>query len=170
MRKIVVLISLLLIISSTTLFGQDQNVEALIKEGIELHDAGEYEEAIDRYNEALEIDSTHMLAVYEISLSYLSLKDFENAILYSTQVIDSNNEQLSSGAYAVKSESLAGMDMVDEAIELLYEGLKKNGPKSILHFNLALNFYNIGDIDKTLEHAWDDMVKRFLKQQEISFL
>lgn len=153
MRKIIVLISLLLIISSSTLFGQNQNVEELIKEGIELHDAGEYEEAIDRYNEALEIDSTHTLAIYEISLSYLSLKDFENAILYSTQIIDSNNEQLSSGAYAVKSESLAGMDMVDEAIELLYEGLKKNGPKSILHFNLALNFYKKGDIDKTLEHV-----------------
>src|SRR5690554_6503084 len=45
------------------------------------------------------------------------------------------------------------MDMVDEAIELLYEGLKKNGPKSILHFNLALNFYKKGDIDKTLEHV-----------------
>ena len=152
MRKIIVLISLLLIISSSTLFGQNQNVEELIKEGIELHDAGEYEEAIDRYNEALEIDSTHMLAVYEISLSYLALKDFENAILYSTQVIDSNNEQLSSGAYAVKSESLAEMEKVDEAIELLYEGLEKNGAKSILHFNLALNYYKKGDIDKTLEH------------------
>ena len=152
MRKINVLISLLLIISSTTLFGQDQNVDALIKEGIELHDAGEYEEAIDRYNEALDLDSTHILAVYEISLSYLALKDFENAILYSTQVIDSNNEQLSSGAYAVKSESLAAMEKVDEAIELLHEGLEKNKNKSILHFNLALNFYKKGDTDKTLEH------------------
>lgn len=29
---------------------------------------------------------------------------------------------------------------------------------------------NLFTLDKTLEHAWDDMVKRFLKQQEISFL
>lgn len=152
MRKINVLISLLLIISPNILLGQNQNVEALIKEGIELHDAGEYEEAIDRYNEALDLDSTHILAIYEISLSYLALKDFENAILYSTQVIDSNNEQLSSGAYAVKSESLAAMEKVDEAIELLHESLEKNENKSILHFNLALNFYKKGDTDKTLEH------------------
>lgn len=153
MRKIVLLILLLLIIPSSILFGQAQNVEALINEGIELHDAGEYEEAIDRYNEALEIDSTHMLAVYEISLSYLALRDFENAILYSTQVIESNNEQLSYGAYAVKSESLAEMDKVDEAIELLYEGLEKNGPRYILNFNLALNYYKKGSIDKALEHV-----------------
>ena len=151
MRTIIFLISFFIIVSSK-LFGQNQNVEELIQEGIELHDAGEYEEAIDRYNEALEIDSTQMLAVYEISLSYLAMKDYENASLYSTQVIDSNNEQLSFGAYAVKSESLAGMDKVDDAIELLYEGLEKNGDKSILHFNLALNFFKKGDIDKTLEH------------------
>ena len=135
------------------LLGQNQNIEELIQEGIELHDAGEYEEAIDRYNEALEQDSTHMLAVYEISLSYLALKDFENASLFSTLVIDSNNEQLSPGAYAVKSESLAGMKMVDEAIDLLYEGLEKNGDNSLLHFNLALNFFEKGDIDKTIEHV-----------------
>ena len=56
MRKIVVFISLLLIISSNMLLGQNQNIEELIQEGIELHDAGQYEEAIDRYNEALEQD------------------------------------------------------------------------------------------------------------------
>ena len=29
---------------------------------------------------------------------------------------------------------------------------------------------NLFTLDKSAEHAWDDMVKRFLKQQEISFL
>ena len=29
---------------------------------------------------------------------------------------------------------------------------------------------NLFTLDKALEHAWDDTVKRFLKQQEISFL
>lgn len=29
---------------------------------------------------------------------------------------------------------------------------------------------NLFTMDKSLEHAWDDMVKRFLRQQEISFL
>lgn len=153
MRKIIVLISFLIIVSSSTLLAQNISVEELIQEGIELHDAGEYEEAIDRYNEALEIDSTQMLAIYEISLSYLAMKDFENALLYSTQVIESGNEQLSPGAYAVKSQSLAEMNKVDEAIEVLYEGLEKNGDNSILHFNLALNLFIKGDTDKALDHV-----------------
>ncbi len=29
---------------------------------------------------------------------------------------------------------------------------------------------NLFTLDKSLEHAWDNMVKRFLKQQEVSFL
>ena len=29
---------------------------------------------------------------------------------------------------------------------------------------------NLFTLDKSVEHAWDDMLKRFLKQQEISFL
>lgn len=29
---------------------------------------------------------------------------------------------------------------------------------------------NLFTLDKSLEHVWDDMVKRFLQQQEISFL
>lgn len=29
---------------------------------------------------------------------------------------------------------------------------------------------NLFTLEKSLEHAWDDLVKRFLKQQEISFL
>lgn len=132
---------------------QNPTVDELLQEGVELHDAGEYEEAIDRYLEVLEIDSTSLLAIYEISLSYLALKDFENSMEYSTRVIDSGHEQLSLGAYAVKSEALAEMDRVDEAIALLQVGLDAYGDEYLLHFNLALNYYKKGDINKTLEHV-----------------
>src|SRR5690554_4517912 len=132
---------------------QNSTVDELIQEGVELHDLGEYEEAIDRYLEVLEMDSTSLLAIYEISLSYLALKDFENSMEYSTRVIDSGHEQLSLGAYAVKSEALAEMDRVDEAIAMLQKGLNTFGDEYLLHFNLALNYYKKGDTNKTLEHV-----------------
>ncbi len=34
---------------------------------------------------------------------------------------------------------------------MLYEGLEKNGEDYLLNFNLAINFFKKGDIDKTLE-------------------
>lgn len=153
------ILQILVILSVTLLFtltvygqNQDPRVDELISEGVELHDEGNYEEAIDRYLEALELDSTSVLANYELSLSYLALRDFENTLLHSSWVINSSNEQLCSGAYAAKSEALAGLDRVDEAIALLREGLEKWEDEYLLHFNMALNYYKKGNTDKTLEH------------------
>ncbi|MGI6572917.1 MAG: tetratricopeptide repeat protein [Fermentimonas sp.] len=153
------ILQILVILSMTFFFtlgaygqNRDARVNELITEGVEFHDAGDYEGAIDCYLEALELDSTSVLANYELSLSYLALKDFENALEYSSWVIISSDEQLCSGAYAVKSEALAGLNRVDEAIELLREGLEKHGDEYLLHFNMALNYYKKGNIDKTLEH------------------
>lgn len=153
MKKTLFLIASCLILVSIGIHGQNPAIEELIQEGVELHDEGEFEEAIDRYLEALEMDSTSVHAIYELSLSYLALKDFENVLDYSTRVIDSGHEQLSTGAYAVKSEALAEMDRVDDAIALLQEGLSKHGEGYVLHFNTALNYYKKGETNKALEHV-----------------
>lgn len=134
-------------------YGQESDVMNLIQEGVTLHDQGEYKEAIEKYNKALEIQPASVQATYELALSYLAMRDFPNASKYSTIVINMHDEQLSPGAYAVKSEALAEIGKVDEAIELLQDGLQKNGDEYLLHFNMALNYYKKGDMDKTLEHV-----------------
>lgn len=137
-----------------TLQAQTGKAETLIKEGVELHDAGEHKKAIEKYKEALKADPQSMRAKYEMALTYLELKDFRNASQLSTDVINSNeNNGLSIGAYAVKSEALAEMNQIDNAIVILHEGLKKKGDVYLLHFNLALNYYKKGDLDKTLLHV-----------------
>lgn len=153
--KRIILFTLLLIASSPLFLshGQNTNAEALIHEGVELHDEGNFKEAIKKYNEALTADPTSVQATYELSLSYLALQDYQNAFDYSTRVIVSGNKQLSSGAYAVKGEALAGMNQIDDAIKLLEEGLAANGDEFLLHFNLALNYYKKRENDKTLEHV-----------------
>lgn len=133
--------------------GQGNNVQTLIQEGVVLHDSAEYKKAIEKFEQALKINPKSTLALYEISLSYLELKDYKNASKYSTQVINSNDKSLSVGAYAVKSEAMAEMNQIDNAIALLQEGLTKNGDSYLLHFNMALNYYKKGNIDKTLEHV-----------------
>lgn len=150
------IIIILLLVTSAPLFytyGQINTVEELIIEGVELHDEGNFKEAIEKYNEALKADPKSVHATYELSLSYLALQDYQNALKYSTAVINSGDKQLLAGAYAVKSEALAEMDKVDEAIALLQEGLIKNGDEYLLHFNLALNYFKKGNTSKTLEHV-----------------
>lgn len=152
MKKVFTIIFLISILIFS-IRGQSKNVQTLIQEGVVLHDSAEYKKAIEKFEQALKINPKSMLALYEISLSYLELKDYKNASKYSTQVINSNDKSLSVGAYAVKSEAMAEMKQIDNSIALLQEGLVKNGDSYLLHFNMALNYYKKGDIDKTLEHV-----------------
>lgn len=152
MKKTIILTFLFTVVF-ITLKAQNKTVQQLIQEGLELHDSAEYKKAIEKYKEALEIDPKSMLATYEMSLSYLELKDYQNASELSTKIINSNNQELSVGAYAVKSEAFAGMNKVDEAITLLLEGLEKNGEGYQLHFNLAVNYYKKRDIENALIHV-----------------
>lgn len=94
MKKIFTIIFLISIIVFKTI-GQSNNVQTLIREGVALHDSAEYKKAIEKFEQALKLNPKSTLALYEISLSYLELKDYENASKYSTQVINSNDKSLS---------------------------------------------------------------------------
>lgn len=153
MKKTILFILFFIGSFSFLLLGQHSDVHKLIQEGVALHDSGEYKKAIEKYNEAIKLEPKCMQATYELSLSYLALNDFKNAVKLSTVVIKSNNEQLSPGAYAVKSEALVGLEKVNEAIELLQEGLKKNGDAYLLHYNMALNYYKKGEVENALYHV-----------------
>lgn len=62
-----------------------------------------------------------------------------------------------SGITSIQPENVSGL-----LLNVRYD----NGALNLI---TATNL-NLFTLDKSLEHAWDDMVKRFLKQQEISFL
>ena len=63
----------------------------------------------------------------------------------------------SSGITSIQPENVSGL-----LLNIRYD----NGALNVI---TATNL-SLFTLDKTLERAWDDMVKRFLKQQEISFL
>jgi len=63
----------------------------------------------------------------------------------------------SAGITSIQSENISGL-----LLNIRFD----NGTLCVI---TATNL-TLFTLDKSLEHAWDDMVKRFLKQQEISFL
>lgn len=150
MKKIYIL--LLFILFYPPLYAQ-KSEQNLITEGVNLHDSGEYQKAIEKYQQALSVNPKSQQAIYEMALSYLELKDYEKASEYSTQVIDADDKNLSMLAYCVKSEALTEMNQTDKAIELLKEAIRKHGDHYLLHFNLALNYYKINDTGNTLSHV-----------------
>jgi len=119
---------------------------------VSFHDRGKYKEAIDYYNQALKINPNSMSATYELALSYLHLKDYENALRYSTKVINSNFQPLLVDAYCVKSSALAGLNKADDAIKLLKEAIKRCGDEYLLHFNLGLSYFKKNDLGMAITH------------------
>ncbi|MCU0423937.1 MAG: tetratricopeptide repeat protein, partial [Bacteroidia bacterium] len=57
------------------------DARTMINEGIKLHDDDKFDEAIKKYLKVHENDSFYDLAVYELSLSYLANKQYEEAKL-----------------------------------------------------------------------------------------
>lgn len=131
-----------LIISTTAYTYAQAPVDKLIRQGVSLHDKGKYADAVACYRAALDLMPNSMPATYEMSLSYLWLKDYANAIQYSSEIIRAGYEPLLTDAYIVKSTALAESKRLDECIELLNEAIERCGDEYLLHFNLGLTYFN----------------------------
>lgn len=93
-----------------------------------------------------------MSATYEMSLSYLMLKDYDNALKYSTKVINGNFKPLLIDAYCVKSSALSEMNKQDQAIKLLNEALERCGDEYLLHYNLGLSYFKAKNLKLSIFH------------------
>lgn len=69
----------LLVLCSALMAQNQTEAEKICKEGITLHDAGKYEEAIVKYEEALKADKDNLLALAEKAYSLTMLNKLEEA-------------------------------------------------------------------------------------------
>lgn len=156
MKRLVILIGLILV--NLTLFSQ--NFQALIDSGVSLHDRGEYDRAIEKYLEALKIQPNSSVANYEISYSYMLKEDYVNSILYADKVIEANDGHVIP-AVLTKSSALDYMGFTDQAIELLKKTIKKHGGSNLLHFNLAIDYYKINDLENAEKQLHSSLKYKF---------
>lgn len=122
-------------------------IEDFVKEGIEYHDKGDYEKAIEIYKKALKIDPKSTLVNYEIALSYSSKGDYKEAIKYSDIVL-SQNEEYMLHAYITKGSALDMLGKTKESIKLFEKAIKEIEGHYLLYYNLALNHFKLSDYDK----------------------
>ncbi|SHF08099.1 tetratricopeptide repeat protein [Dysgonomonas macrotermitis] len=146
------LISFFIFIScSLTAYSQPSS-DKLIRKGVSLHDKGRYNDAISYYQQALKANPSSMSATYEMALSYLMLKDYDNALKYSTKVINANFKPLLVDAYCVKSTALSEMNKLDQSIKLLNEGLERCGDEYLIHYNLGLSYFKMKNLRLSIYH------------------
>ena len=136
----------LLLLCTTTQINAQSVLENLIRKGIEYHDNGNYDKAIETYKEALQTDPKSPLVNYEISLSYSAKGDLVNAVDYADRVLKLKSDFMIE-AYMIKGSSLDDLGKSDEAIKVFKKAIKKTDGHYLLNFNLALSYYKLGDLD-----------------------
>ena len=124
-------------------FGQTE-LETLMSEGVALHDAGEYDEAIAKYTEALKIDKKSSLVNYELGYTFFAKKEYKKALKPLDRVIKNKDKYLKE-AYVVKGSCLDLLGKPTEAIKVYENAIAEFPENYLLHYNLALTQFNNKD-------------------------
>jgi Tfp pilus assembly protein PilF len=111
-------------------------IDSLLNQGVQLHDAGKYEEAIALYDQILKQDPDHLLALSEKALSAISIGQYEQAMTCSQKAIEKHpgSKNLRS-AYVTYGNACDASGMPEKALEVYAEGLKKFPDHFQLYFN-----------------------------------
>lgn len=128
------------------LFGFSQSIQDRIDQGVNLHEEGNYKEAIQVYESILKEDSKNPTANYELALTYSSVKEYEKAIKHCDVVIKSKSE-LSHLAYLIKGACEDYLGKPEKAIKTFEQGIKLNPDNHQLYYSLALTSYNLRKFD-----------------------
>ncbi|WP_426669907.1 tetratricopeptide repeat protein [Mucilaginibacter sp. McL0603] len=134
---------ILFLFIGTKVFSQiNGDAKRLVKEGVALNDSGKYDEAIDKYNQAIKIDSRYESAYYEMGFTLFSSGKGKEAIPYLIKVVALNPQ--SAGAFDLLGSIYDDLKDPDKAIDYFKQGIKADSSYQRLHFNLAITYYRQG--------------------------
>lgn len=121
-------------------------VETWIDRGIALHDQGDYEGAIQIYQEALKEYPESMLIYYEIALSHLSLFHYEEAIRWSEKALQAKDKvENTSLVYSVMASAFDNWGKYEEAIRIFDRGIQEDPDNYLLYFNQGITYRKMGE-------------------------
>lgn len=149
-RKLI--LTLLFPLLYTFTFAQNKvEAEKLVDEGIALHDKGDYDNAIAKYDKALTLDKDNLYALTEKAYSYLSQKKYEDVIKTGDIAFarhKTGNELKS--LYVTYGNALDMVDRAAESIAAYDRGIKLFPNEQMLYFNKAVTLRGLKRNDEAL--------------------
>lgn len=140
-----------LLMGSLIVFAQDSDkVASLIQEGVKCYDTGDYEGAVNKYKEALSISPGSYDANYELGMTYMHVRDYENALEYTEKAIEVGDEN-SVQAYMNKGSILNYMGKTAESLKAFELAEEKFGEYYLLYFNWGLVYFHTKEYSKAAE-------------------
>lgn len=143
------IILILLLGTVATLSAQNrEKAKALIEEGVELHDEGKYDKALKKYNQALDADAENIVALAEISLTYMAKQDYKSAIKYCKRAISKHPEdEHLADVYVNYGTCLDILGKSKKGVAIYDEGLQKFPSYYLLHFNKGVSQIGLKDYE-----------------------
>lgn len=121
----------------------EEKIQNIVEEGVILNDKGKYEEAISKYEEALDIDKKSSLALYEIAYTYYIMEDYKSAVKYAKKATKSEDRHAAS-AYLIMGNAYDKLGDVKKSIKAYDEGIDQNPDNHLMYYNKALTCYRAG--------------------------
>jgi tetratricopeptide (TPR) repeat protein len=149
----------ILITSHVFCFAQTDKVKVLVNEGVTLHDKGEYESALKKYDEAIAADASYINSFYEKSYTLYAMKKLEECIDLSKQIIKHfPDDELLKGVFVHYGSALDDLGKPENAIKVYNEGLKKFPNYFLLNFNKGVTYLVMKEDEKAYPCFQDALI------------
>jgi tetratricopeptide (TPR) repeat protein len=128
---------------------------SLIREGVSLHDKGDFDGAIRKYEEVLAENPSNTFALYEMGYAYSARKDYKKSLEVAYRGAQYKSEHLRD-FYLLIGNNLDILGNTPESIEVYKQAIKLFPDDHLLHFNLAIAYKSAGkddDARKSLKAA-----------------
>lgn len=114
----------------------------LIREGVALHDKGDFASAIEKYKQVLSENPHDMEAMYELSFAYFARDDFKQSLETAMKGAQYKSKYLAL-FYVSMANALDNLQQSDKALKVYQSALKLYPDEALLHFNLAIALLNL---------------------------
>lgn len=149
--KQTILLLLLFLLNGSSIFAQQKAAaEELIQEGIVLHDKGNYEAAIAKYDQSLQLDKDNFYALHEKAMSLMYLQKYKESIELCQKAMEIHPDKNLSVLYVVYGNSYDGLNNNAKALEIYDEGIAKYPDSYELHYNKGIALIGAQEYDKAL--------------------
>jgi len=108
----------------------------LVRDGIALHDQGDYDGAIAKYKQVLDANPDEVFAMHELGFTYFTKKDYPNALEIARRGASYRSPDLA-GFHTLMGNVLDEMGDRDQAIAVYRAAIEQSPDVALLHFNLA---------------------------------
>lgn len=119
----------------------------VLREAVALHDRGQYDEAISKYQQILKENPDDVQVMYELGFSYFAKRDYQKSLEVANKGAQYNSNLLP-GFYTLIGNDLDHLGQAEKASKVYRDGIRLFPRDGQLHYNLAITLLGMNKPDE----------------------